>query len=350
LSGTVTTVIPTFRRPRLLRRAIASVLSQTYRDCIVAVFDNASADETEQVVAESAARDPRVRYVRRAVHVDGLTNFLDAMAHVESEFFSLLSDDDVIFPEFFASGVAALAEHPQAMFFAGSTLEFDDAGTLRYAPSTYWPREGLYQPAESVPLMLNNRHLTWTGILFRRSLIDSIGLIDPLTGPGADFDYELRAAVRFPIVVSFKPCAAWIFHAASHSGRETAAVIPGYERMIHNAAAANAVPEPLRRRAIEGVERQLRVKLLEISVKALVRGDAGASREAAVTMRDKYGAWMLGWALVVVNALCSRIALLRAVLTWLESMRLRLRAARSERGLHAQHVEVERYAAYLKLP
>src|SRR5579875_1770387 len=58
----VTTVIPTFRRPHLLKRAIASALNQTYEAVAVEVFDNASGDETAAVVAEAASKDPRVRY------------------------------------------------------------------------------------------------------------------------------------------------------------------------------------------------------------------------------------------------------------------------------------------------
>ena len=350
MSGTVTTVIPTFQRPGLLRRAMRSVLDQTYGDCVVSVFDNASGDETERVVAEFAARDPRVRYTCQPYNMGGVANFVDAMSHVESEFFTVLSDDDVLFPEFFATAVAALAQQPQAMFFAGSTLEFDDAGALRYAPMAYWPREGLYEPSESVPLMLGNRHPTWTGVLFRRALIGAIGLIDPQTGPGADFDYELRAAARFPIVVSFAPCAAWIFHGASQSGGETASIIPCYERMIRNLASTDSMPAAEQRRAVVRLERQLRGKLLEISVKAQVRGDAAASREAAVLLRDKYGVPLLGWALVAMNAACSRVGALRALLIWMESVRLRLRAAASRRRLRAQGIDAQGYTAYLRLP
>ena len=41
---TVTAIIPTYRRPRLVRRAIESVLAQTYPHVRVLVCDNASGD------------------------------------------------------------------------------------------------------------------------------------------------------------------------------------------------------------------------------------------------------------------------------------------------------------------
>ena len=58
----ITTIIPTYRRPKLLRRAILSVLNQTYTNIQVCVFDNASGDETALVVAELARMDNRVKY------------------------------------------------------------------------------------------------------------------------------------------------------------------------------------------------------------------------------------------------------------------------------------------------
>jgi glycosyltransferase involved in cell wall biosynthesis len=62
MSAQITTVIPTYRRPRLLSRAIRSVLSQNYPHLEVHVYDNGSGDGTPQVVAELAERDPRVKY------------------------------------------------------------------------------------------------------------------------------------------------------------------------------------------------------------------------------------------------------------------------------------------------
>jgi len=54
----ITTVIPTYRRPAMLRRAIRSVLSQTFPDFRLCVYDNASGDETAVVVEEFRKKIP----------------------------------------------------------------------------------------------------------------------------------------------------------------------------------------------------------------------------------------------------------------------------------------------------
>ena len=58
-----TILIPTYNRARWLPGAIESVLAQTERDFTLVISDNASTDETPEVVARYD--DPRITYVRR---------------------------------------------------------------------------------------------------------------------------------------------------------------------------------------------------------------------------------------------------------------------------------------------
>ena len=73
----ITTIIPTYRRPNLLRRAIKSVLNQTYPHCQVCVCDNTSGDETANVVAKIAKKDPhpRVKYHCHPENIGAIKNF-----------------------------------------------------------------------------------------------------------------------------------------------------------------------------------------------------------------------------------------------------------------------------------
>lgn len=59
-------VIPTYKRPHLLVRAIDCVLKQTYPNLEIVVVDDGSGDETESTVRGIV--DPRVRYVRHEIN------------------------------------------------------------------------------------------------------------------------------------------------------------------------------------------------------------------------------------------------------------------------------------------
>ncbi len=58
----VSVVLPTYNRARLLRRAIKSVLDQTYANLELMVVDDCSTDSTEGVMKEF--QDDRIRYIR----------------------------------------------------------------------------------------------------------------------------------------------------------------------------------------------------------------------------------------------------------------------------------------------
>ena len=83
----ITTIIPTYRRPRLLQRALRSVLAQSYPNFCVCVYDNASGDETERVVREFMKYDSRVQYIQRSENIGAARNFDDAMRRGPHLFF-----------------------------------------------------------------------------------------------------------------------------------------------------------------------------------------------------------------------------------------------------------------------
>jgi len=322
----ITTIIPTYRRPKMLARALRSVLRQTLRNFRVHVYDNASGDETETIVAQEARGDPRVAYFCQPHNIGAAANFLFGMQRVDTPYFSFLSDDDVLLPDFYETAIAGFARWPSALMSATSTIEVDTNGAPLFAPLALWPRDGLYEPPTGAFAMLGNRHPTWTTVVFRRESIERVGLLDLEVGAPADLDFELHLAAVAPMVVSRRACGAYVRHPAAHSAGETAAVAPGFERMWRKVEEDESIEPAARARLVGRLRGQLGWKLVEIWVKALVRGDDAAAHEAAVLMRDRYGPRIGGSLLVAGWRLCTRIALCRAALRAVEKARLRMRA------------------------
>lgn len=325
----ITTIIATYRRPGMLRRALRSVLSQTVRDFFVCVYDNASGDETGAVVREAAATDPRVVYFRHPSNIGGVANFLFGMRRVDTPYFSFLSDDDVLLPDFYETAMAGFARSPNALMSACSTIEVDERGTPLYEPLALWKRDGSFEPPAGAFAMLDNRHPTWTTVLFKREAIERAGLLDPDVGGPSDLDFELRLAACAPIVVSRRACGAYVRHSSAGSVGETAVVACGFERMQHKVEEDERIEPTARARLAGRLRRQLRWKLVEIWVKSLVRGDDAGALDASVSMRDRYGPRIAGSLLVAGWRACTRIGVCRAALRALESARLRIRAGPS---------------------
>jgi glycosyltransferase involved in cell wall biosynthesis len=115
----ITTIIPTFRRPALLSRAIKSVLDQSCPQFEVLVCDNNSGDETQEVVAELTGKDDRVTYHCHRENIGFVRNFNFGLSQIKTPYFNLLSDDDLLLPHFFEMAVRALEVNPLAAVFVG---------------------------------------------------------------------------------------------------------------------------------------------------------------------------------------------------------------------------------------
>jgi glycosyltransferase involved in cell wall biosynthesis len=280
----ITTVIPTFRRPTLLKRAIRSVLAQSFGRVRALVCDNASGDETAKVVADLAEQDPRVDYHCHASNVGPYRNFNFGIQHVRTPYFSLLSDDDVLAPHFYERAIAAFDRYPDVMFVGMSTMVVDDRGQVIGAPIPV--QEEQYFPAGAAFLPMHNRSIpdTWTGMLCRTELRDLMGVIDVDAGPSADGGFVLHAAARFPYVIVPGVAAVLLGHPASASATMPpidAGWLAWDERMISAIEMDPHVPEPVRQSARQVMARDYRRAGLSQAARWLAKGDEEAATRVA---------------------------------------------------------------------
>jgi glycosyltransferase involved in cell wall biosynthesis len=283
----ITTIIPTYRRPELLRRAIRSVLAQTVPDFQLCVYDNASGDETAAVVAEFARGDPRVRYYCQPRNIGPWPNFVFAIERVETPFFSLLSDDDVVLPDFYRVALDGFERHPEAVMSATAAIAMDDKGRVKALHLEGW-QPGLYEPPQGLLAMLRHRHPAWTGALLRRGIVQDAGGLDLDTGSAADLDLELRIAARFPIVVSLEPCAIWVIHPGSWTTRQTLDA-QAWIKLIQNIGGDAALPADTRSWAVSMARRKFRDTVFaKHSWGAVLSGDWKGAEESADFLRDYF--------------------------------------------------------------
>ncbi len=214
----ITTIIPTYRRPKLLRRAILSVLNQTYPHLQVCVYDNASGDETAYVVNEFVKLDPRVKYYCHQENIGAIANFNYAMKDVTTPYFSFLSDDDLLLSSFYQLAVDKLSVYADAMFFAGSTIHVNNEGLPLVVSLSGW-EEGLYIPPNGLLHMWEKGHPTWTGILFRKEVLAKFDRID--FGVISDLDFELKIARHWPFYVCPVPSAIFSVHDSAKSANRS---------------------------------------------------------------------------------------------------------------------------------
>jgi len=103
---TVSVCIPTYRGAKHLAETIQSVLGQSFTDFELLVLDDASPDETADVVARFA--DPRLTYLRNESNIGAQANWNRCLAHARGRYVKLLPHDDLLRPECLEQQVAVM--------------------------------------------------------------------------------------------------------------------------------------------------------------------------------------------------------------------------------------------------
>jgi glycosyltransferase involved in cell wall biosynthesis len=231
----VSIVLPTYNRLPLLRRAVASVIAQTFGDWELIVVDDGSTDATRAYL--EAIGDARVRPIWLD-HRGDLTSARSAgLRHARGEWVAFLDSDDLWLPDKLASQLRRLAEHPAYRWSCTGYLLVDTdenplpgrSARLRHPPSgRVLERLLAFEAGVSV-----------VTVLVQRSLIDEIGGFDPALPIRSDYDFILRLAARGGTCALPENLAL----VREHAGRTTAGLrhLDLYverERIFRKAAAA----------------------------------------------------------------------------------------------------------------
>ena len=99
----VSVIIPTYKRAKMLSRAIDSVLNQTYRNIeVIVVDDNNPNDEYRKatsLIMENYCTDERVHYICHEKNMNGSVARNTGMINASGEFVTFLDDDDIYMPQ-----------------------------------------------------------------------------------------------------------------------------------------------------------------------------------------------------------------------------------------------------------
>ena len=185
----VTVAVPTYRPDRGLVTSVASLLDQTYGHVEVLLVDDASGPEHEEVLAECAALDERVRLLRQEVNGGAYLARNRAVELAAGAFVTTQDADDWSHPRRLELHVAALRERPEA--------PASRSAAIRMRPDLTRQWFG-YRPERT----------NASSLLVRREVFDRVGLFDQIRkGADSEFAERLVAAGAGEIVDLHRPLA-----------------------------------------------------------------------------------------------------------------------------------------------
>jgi len=112
--------IPNYNYANYIGETIQSVLSQSFQDFEIIVADNASTDNSVEVIMNIA--DPRIRVIRNEFNVGFAPNLDRASEQASGQFIILLSSDDLMSPGALAAYAKVIQEHRMVKTIAEDRL------------------------------------------------------------------------------------------------------------------------------------------------------------------------------------------------------------------------------------
>lgn len=126
--SSVAICIPTYNQAHYLPESVGSACRQTYSNVEVWVSDDASTDETSEVMAQLCKQFPQVRYYRQPKNLGMVANNSWSMSQPKTEFIVHLDSDDVLQPNYVETLLALLKKYPEAGYAHSAVQQIDEHG------------------------------------------------------------------------------------------------------------------------------------------------------------------------------------------------------------------------------
>jgi glycosyltransferase involved in cell wall biosynthesis len=223
----ITVAIPTRNRSKLLREALASVLRQSVEDLEIFVSDNASTDDTAEVVA--SFRDRRVQYTRLAHNIGLHGNLSRCLRLGRAPFMVILQDDDLMLPGNLERKLAVLERYPNVgIAHASFQLIGPNGGIVKDVMNWSQARDDMIEPGQ----LFIRRSMTYecrinmSAAVMRRSAVTD-ERFDEADGLAPDFGLWLRIALGADVALIAEPLTALRIHEGRESVRAGINVVKG---------------------------------------------------------------------------------------------------------------------------
>ncbi len=172
----VSVIMPTYNRPRIIREAIQSVITQEFKDFELIIVNDGGDESVESTIKQFA--DSRIRYLR--ISHSGLAGALNAgLRLAKGEYISYLDDDDIYYPNHLSTLLGVASDRNKDFVYSKSRVVRgyrDDSeifvpvrnastNTKTYSKSTLSSNLGI-----SVNNVLHKRELAWSVGLFNSDI------------------------------------------------------------------------------------------------------------------------------------------------------------------------------------
>lgn len=203
LGPLVTVLVPVYNGARFLIESLESILAQTHRNLEIIVLDDASTDDTPQILASYS---DRLRTIRQRSNKGIYDNVNAGIRAAHGDFIAVYHADDIYAPNIVQRELAAFESHPEVGAVFCSDIFVDEAGReygrLQLPPEIRGSQPLSFPTVFNVLLSYKNGFLRCPGAMVRADVHARVGLYrQDLFRNTSDLDMWIRIAAAHPILV-----------------------------------------------------------------------------------------------------------------------------------------------------
>ena len=189
-------ILPAYNAENFITECLDSLLNQTFSDfCILAVND-ASTDNTGNILETYAAKDARLRvyHFSKNQGEPAVMQFaMDMLNYMNVEYVARMDADDICVPHRFEKQVQYLDEHPEIDILGSNALLFNDGQTDKTTKVSTLP---LLDKDIKAHFSLARDNIINPSSMWRHSSIKALGINYAQTATAPDFHMWVQCALH----------------------------------------------------------------------------------------------------------------------------------------------------------
>lgn len=166
----VSIILPTHNRAKYIKKAIESVLSQTYKDFEFIIIDDGSTDETPEIISEYRRNDPRIKILTNKSNLGLVKSLNKGIRNAQGKYIARIDDDDFwCDSQKLKKQTAFLEANPDYVLVGGGVIKINEEGQEIV-------RLMLPQQDKNIRrAILQNNPFVHSSVVFRKEVWDKAG-------------------------------------------------------------------------------------------------------------------------------------------------------------------------------
>jgi len=211
-----TVIIPLYNKEKHIKRAIQSVLTQTYQKFELIIVDDGSTDSGVKIVRE--IHDERLKVIQK--ENEGVSSARNkGIENATYDYIAFLDADDSWYSNFLLSIYEMIQSYPKAGAYC-TAYEFIKEDEIKNASFNVEIKQGTYEVVDYFRGALKNPLISASSVVINKNAFNELGLFSEELTRGEDLEMWCRIALNYKVVFLNQILAKYYLNAENRSNRK----------------------------------------------------------------------------------------------------------------------------------